>query len=168
AHAREAIAQAALQRAERLPLQAIDRIARRMGLRDDAARQVLAGIVVVALLAGEVDLPLPPNERCPSRFDEALRLVVPRDRYRHAAGLLAYVGGQGEQVFAFVRQRLGALVVDAACVDPLLDVHRIFFVGSDGRIARRDALHAFGGIAMAVGAGLLHGARFLVPERLAV
>src|SRR5436190_6903163 len=57
-HADQAVPQAALERADVLPLEAVDRIAGRMRLRDDAAGEVLARVLVVALGAGKIDLTL--------------------------------------------------------------------------------------------------------------
>src|ERR1700681_4140870 len=50
----EAGAQAALERAEPLPLQAIERVTGRMRLRDHVARELAAPLVVVALRAREI------------------------------------------------------------------------------------------------------------------
>ena len=58
ANSDQAIAQPPLQRAQRLPFQAIDRIACGMRLRNGHAGELLAGIVVVADGAAEVELAL--------------------------------------------------------------------------------------------------------------
>src|SRR5471030_2234467 len=65
AHADNTVAQSALQGPERLPFEAIDRIGRRMALRDRGARELLAGIVVVAGGAGEVELAFAAAEQRP-------------------------------------------------------------------------------------------------------
>src|SRR5262249_11677612 len=57
-HADDAVAQAALQRAEALPFEPVDRVAGRMRLRHDVAGKLLAPVVVVALGARHVDLAL--------------------------------------------------------------------------------------------------------------
>src|SRR6476646_334128 len=53
ANADQAVAQPALQRAQRLPCEAIDRIAGGMRLRNGDAGELLAGVVVVADGTGE-------------------------------------------------------------------------------------------------------------------
>src|SRR3977135_4594709 len=62
-HPADAIAQAALQRAEALPFEAIDRGSGGLPLRHDIAGALLAPVDVVALPAGHVDLALPPFEQ---------------------------------------------------------------------------------------------------------
>src|SRR5262249_7934962 len=64
-HADDAVSQAALQRAQRLPFQAIDRIAGRMALRNGGAGELLLGIVIMAVGAAEIELTLaPPVDVC--------------------------------------------------------------------------------------------------------
>src|SRR5438876_9138788 len=58
AHSKQAVAQPPLQRSERLPFEAIERISGRVALRDRGAGERLAPIVVVALRTGEIELPL--------------------------------------------------------------------------------------------------------------
>src|SRR5436305_7312588 len=55
-HAGHAAAQTPLQRAEPLPFETIDRVPRRVSLRNYAAGEALAPVVVVALAAGQVQL----------------------------------------------------------------------------------------------------------------
>jgi len=62
AHADEAVAQPALQRAETLPLQPVDRVSGRMRLRDGVSDELLAPVVVVALRTGKIELALPAIE----------------------------------------------------------------------------------------------------------
>src|SRR5882724_1765138 len=62
AHADHAIAQAALQRSERLPLEAIERIAGWVGLRDRRSGQMFVPIVVMAIRATEIELALSSHE----------------------------------------------------------------------------------------------------------
>ena len=56
--AREAGAQPPLERPERLPLEPVERVAGRMRLRDHAAGEMPAPILIVALRAGHVELAL--------------------------------------------------------------------------------------------------------------
>src|SRR4029079_17689968 len=107
-HVGEAAAEAALQRAHALPLEAIDRIAGRVPLRDDAAAELPARIVVVAVRAAEVELALPFQEEGPARGG------IGGDFYGKAARLPADESGQGEQLAAFVGERLRLLPLDAA------------------------------------------------------
>src|SRR5258708_2420535 len=69
-HADEAIAEPPLHRAQGLPLQAVERIPRRMRLRHRGAGELLAPIVVVALGAGEVELSLPLLKEAAAPLDE--------------------------------------------------------------------------------------------------
>src|SRR5262249_49272366 len=141
ADAEDAVAQAPLERAQVLPLEAVDLVARRVGLRDQAAGEVLAPVVVVALRARQVELTLAPVEGLLSRFEERLRLRVDLRRYRHPARLPPDVGGEREQLLALVGERRGFLMIDAAGVDALLEVERLAPRGVERGIARRDALH---------------------------
>src|SRR5690606_17368884 len=102
-YADHAVAQPPLQRADRLPFRAVDRIAGRMRLRDGAAAKALAPVVVVARGAGEVELPHPPLEQLPAVLAERVEALVLGWRDRHAARLQDDVGGDGEQVVALAR-----------------------------------------------------------------
>src|SRR6266478_2943518 len=57
-HANETVAQAPLQRSQRLPFQSIERIAVGVALRDGRARELSSPIVIVALGTGQVELTL--------------------------------------------------------------------------------------------------------------
>src|SRR3954463_9644155 len=59
ANAEQAVAQSPFERAERLPFEAVHRVAGRMSLRDGAAAELPSGVVVVALRARHVELALP-------------------------------------------------------------------------------------------------------------
>ena len=61
-HPNHAVAQAPLQRTNRLPFQPIERISGRVRLRDDAAAEALALIVIVVGGAGQVELADPALE----------------------------------------------------------------------------------------------------------
>ena len=56
-HHVDAVAQAPLQRAEALPFQPVNGIARGVGLGNDAAAQAPAPALVMALRAGQIELP---------------------------------------------------------------------------------------------------------------
>src|SRR3954464_5322525 len=56
AYARDAIAEAALQRSRRLPFEPIQRVSGRMRLRDRRGGQMPASMLVVAFRAGEIQL----------------------------------------------------------------------------------------------------------------
>src|SRR5947208_7504729 len=87
AHAGKTVAQAALQRANALPFEAIERVAGRMRLRDGRASEPPAPIVVVAVRAGEVELALPAQEGGTSGLEKRLRRAIGRGRGRHPARL---------------------------------------------------------------------------------
>ena len=100
ANAREAGAQAALQRSQRLPLQPVQRIAGRMSLRDRRSRQPLVPIVVVAVAAGEIELALPQHEAIAALGDEGRELRIGAGLDRRAARLPRDEGGQRQQFAA--------------------------------------------------------------------
>src|SRR6185369_1024913 len=81
----QAAAQAPLERPDGLPFQAVDRVARRMSLGNDAAGEALAPVVVMTLRAREVELTLAAIERCASGFEEGGSGLVPFDPDGHAA-----------------------------------------------------------------------------------
>src|SRR5215831_4985232 len=125
-----------------------------MRLRDDAACELLAPVVVVAQRAREVELALAAVEGFASGFEKGLRLRVDLRVDRHPARLAGDVGGEREQLLALVGERSRFLVIDAAGVDSLLEGERPAARGIEGRVARGHALHAFLGVAMAVSARL--------------
>src|SRR5215831_297678 len=96
-----------------------------MRLRDDAACELLAPVVVVAQRARQVELALAAVEGFASGFEEGLRLRVYFRRYRQAPRLQRDIGGEREQLFALVGERSRSLVIDAAGVDALLEVERL-------------------------------------------
>src|SRR4051794_34969320 len=81
-HSGEAFAQPPSYRSESLPLQAIQRVAGRVRLRDHRAGKALAPIVVMTLRAGQVQLPLPVLKDQSPGFDEGSGplLIGNRDR----------------------------------------------------------------------------------------
>src|SRR5215211_966923 len=167
AHPDHAVAQAALQRAERLSFQAVERIAGRMTLRDRIAGQALAPIVIVALTAGETELALAAIKQRTAgveKLDHAIR----RDADRDAARLPPHVGGEREQLLALVRERWRLLLLGAADIDALLEINRPAARRIKGRITRGNAFHARPRVAVAVGARLVGRTRLGVPQRLAV
>ena len=72
--------------------------------------------------------------------------------------------GEAQQFRVFGRMRLGLLAVLPAQVDALGEIHRAAAAGIEGRMARRRATHAGGGVAVAAGAGFASAALGLVPE----
>src|SRR5271170_3386077 len=81
--AEDATAQAPLQRAERLPFQAVQRIPGRMPLCNRRPRQSLTPIVVVAIRAGEIELAL----------SSPIEVVTSRNEWRE---LRIVAGGEGD------------------------------------------------------------------------
>src|SRR5450755_3576201 len=102
ANAADAAAQAALQRAERLPLQTVERIAGRVSLRDGGARKALVPVVVMAIGAAEIKLALALHEQIASFGDKWLELRVGAGLDGEPARLLRDEGDE--------RQKLAALV----------------------------------------------------------
>src|SRR5215831_13213482 len=126
-----------------------------MRLRDDAACELLAPVVVVAQRARQVELSLAAVEGFASGFEERLCLRVDLRRDRQAPRLARDVGGEREQLVALVGKRRRLLAIDAAGVDSLLEAKRPAARGIEGRVARGDPLHALRRVAVAVGAGLV-------------
>src|SRR5207302_8208316 len=155
-----------LQRAEALPFEPIDRIAGRVRLRHDAAGELLAPVVVVALRARHVDLPLALLEQRAALRDERLEPRIGRLGDRHSARLAAEKGSEGQQLVALELERRRVLLVAPLQVDALLEVDRPAQAFVECGIARRYPLHALRRVAVAVGAGLGNAARLLVPDRL--
>src|SRR5262249_41725648 len=140
AHADHAVPQAPPERAERLPLQAVDRVAGRLPLRDAGARELAAPPLVVALRAGEVQLTLAQVEGRSPGLDERLHPRVVRDRDRHAARLPGEPRGQCEEIAAFVSERRGLLAAGAAGIDALFEADRALRPLVPRGVAGRDAL----------------------------
>src|SRR5262249_29173151 len=90
--AEQAVAQAAFERTQRLPFEAIDRIAGGMRLRDGDARELLAGIVVVADGAREIELTLPKLKEGRALLAERHQSRIVRRRDRLAVRLVGNVG----------------------------------------------------------------------------
>ena len=166
AHADQTVAQPALERAQVLPFQAIDRIARRMALRNGRAGELLARIVVVAVGAGQVELALPaPVERRALAAERRQARIVGRGD-RLAARLQGNVGRKGQQLAAFAGERRGVLLRRPAKIDAAFEIDRLARAGGDRGIARGHALHACR-VRVTVGAGLVGRAGLLLPQRLA-
>src|SRR5438067_1859625 len=99
AHAGHAAAQTALQRAEALPFEAVDRVARRVCLRDYATGEALAPIVVVTLAAGQVELSFALVEQFLAQVEKRAQRRARDYRDRHATRLTGDKRGQREQIF---------------------------------------------------------------------
>src|SRR6185503_18519666 len=147
----ETAAQPALERAEALPLQPVERIAGRVRLRDDVARELAAPVGVVTLAAREIELALAPIPGGAAGVEERLRARVGCDVDWHAARLARHERGQRQQLAAFPCERRPLLPVSAALIDALLEGDRPSLGGVERRMARGHALHARPGIAVAVG-----------------
>ncbi len=139
-----------------------------MRLRDHGAGELLPGVVVVAVGAGEIQLADALAVKRLATLAEGREPGIVRRSDRHAARLLADIGGQREQFPAFPRKRRCLLLGFATGVDPALQVERTLMLGAKGWIARRDALHAGRRILMTVGAGLVGTAGLRAPERFAI
>src|SRR5260221_5574738 len=114
------VAKPPLERPQALPLQAVQRVSGRVRLRDDAAGEALAPVVVVALGAGEVELALAAMEGFPTGLEKRLAPRVDHDADRQAARLPADVRGEREQVLALLGERRRLLPPRPAEVDSLL------------------------------------------------
>src|SRR3954453_5281196 len=146
----------------------MERVAVRMALHQRNTGELLAPVVVVAILTGKVELARARRIELAAGGDKRLGLLVVYDCDRKSTRLLAHVSREREQLAAFMRERLRLLLLDAAEIDPLFDVDRAVLRRREGRIARRDAAQRGGRIAMAVSARLVRLARLAIPQRLAV
>src|ERR1700730_1054843 len=163
AHAGHAAAQSALQRAEALPFEAIDRVTGRVPLRNYAAGEALAPVVVVALAARQVQLTFTLAEQFFAQIEKRAQLGACGYRDRQATRLTGDKRGQREQVLAFPSQWLGPLMLGAAAVDPLLQIERASQDGVERRVAGGDSFHAGHGIAMTILTGPRGDTRFSRP-----
>src|SRR5215212_1325642 len=94
ANAADAGTQAPLQRAERLPFQAVKRISGRVPLGDGRAREALVPVVVMAIGASQIELALSLHEQLASFGDKRLQLRIRFGHNRNAARLLRHERGQ--------------------------------------------------------------------------
>src|SRR4029077_4103237 len=129
--------------------------------------EFLPPIVVVAVLAGEIELTLPRRIELAPRLDERRDFLVIADRNGHAARLPADIGGEREQVTALIRERRGVLLPGAAEVDCLLEVALPACSRADRRIACGHAAHRCLRIAVTVRASLAPVTGLAFPQRFA-
>src|ERR1700712_1067896 len=129
-----------------------------MALGDGGAGKPPVPIVVMAVGAAEIELPLPMHEQLASFRDEALKPGIGNFSDGGAARVLSYESRQRKQLAAFVGQRRRLLVPGAAQVDALLQVDRTAENLVEGGIAGRDAFHAGARVVVAIGAGLVRAA----------
>src|SRR5216683_4399551 len=139
-----------------------------MGLRDRGARKALVPIVVVAIGAGQIELALPPRKELTPLGDEGFKLRIVAGRDRNAARLLGDENGEREEVAALESKWLGLLMPRAFEIDARFEIDRVAQLLVEGRIARRHAFHGGAGVAMAIRAGLVRRALFLLPQGFAV
>src|SRR4029078_1072610 len=97
--------------------QTVYRVSRRMGLRDLVAGEALAPGVVVAVHAGEMELADALLVELAAFFPIRLDPRVVRRRNRLTARLQLDIGGQGQQIVAFVGERRGPWEPPAGHVD---------------------------------------------------
>src|SRR6202795_2048025 len=168
ADAGDAVAQAALQRTQRLPLQPVERIAGRLSLGDCRAGEVLVPIVVVAIGAAEIELALSLHEQLSAFGNGGFELRVGVAGDGDTARLPRHECGEREQVVALVRQRSRLLMRRAAQIDALLQIDWTASLLVEGGIAGRHALHAGARVFMAIRAGLARRTSLAVPKRFAV
>src|SRR5690349_5910056 len=161
---REAGAQAALQRTQDLPLQAISGVGVRLALADSLREQPFSPLRVVTVAAREIHL-------SPAQMIGGLSRLEMRSCgavYAHgdplAARLARDVSGDGEELLGFVPEGLGALVADAAGVDAPFEVEQPAARRIDARIARRDAAHARARVLVAARARPVLLPRGLAPD----
>ena len=118
-----------MQRAQRLPLEAVDGKAVGVALADALGPQALAPVLLVALRAGEIELALPLVVERAARLEERPRRAVDRDAHRQAARLMRDQRGQRQQRLGFVGERRGLLALGAAVLDARLQVQEAAELG---------------------------------------
>src|SRR5688572_30323132 len=94
-----------------------------MGLRNRIAGKRLAPLLVVALCAGQVELPLALEKCLAPRLQVLADRLAPGLLDRQAARLPADIGRQREQLAALELQRGRLLLLHAADVYALIDVY---------------------------------------------
>ena len=85
---------------------------------------MLVPIVVMAIGAGEVELPLSLREQLVALLKERCKLRVGCGYNGHAARLMGDEGREREQIMALIVERRRLLPLGAAQIDPLLQVDR--------------------------------------------
>ena len=135
---------------------------------DRGAAELTTRIPVVAIGAGQVDLPLAALEQCLPARQGGAQPLVGRRRDRQAARLAGDEGEHAPALRPFRWQRRRALMVNAAALDPPLERARPAGLRVEDEIAGGHAAHARNGIAMAVGAGASGTLGVLAPARRAV
>src|SRR3954471_11785395 len=118
-----------------------------MALHQRNTGELLAPVVVVAILTGKVELARARRIELLTRVDERLGLLVVYNCDRKSTRLLADVGREREQLAAFMRERLRLLLLGAAEIDALLDIDRAVLRRRERRIPCRDATQRGGRIA---------------------
>src|SRR5690606_21411165 len=164
AHTQAARAQTAVKGAERLPLEPINGKSRRMALADGVSSELPAPVLIMTLGASEVELTLPHREELAACLEMAGCGSVDRHRDGHSPGLIGDEGCKSQQLIRFIRERLRALPLASALVDPQLDVEQLAGGLIDHRVARRHAFHAGFSINMAAGTGLALRTRGRGPQ----
>src|SRR2546428_12100127 len=94
----ENVAEPPLREAKALPLEPAERVAGRVRLRDNVARELPPPVVVVALSARVVELALAPMERRAAGVEEGVCARADGDVDRQAAGLDRHERGEREQL----------------------------------------------------------------------
>ena len=151
-HAGHAVAQAALQRTECLPFQAVQRVAVRMTLRDRGAAQASAPARIVAVGAGQVELAHPPFEQATAAFAHRIESGVGIGPQRQAPGRMRDECRQRQALDALRRPARQPLVPGPALRDPLRQPERLAPARIPARIPRCHIVHRVAGLAVTVGA----------------
>src|SRR5688572_19673576 len=121
-----------------------------MRLRDHAAGKASPPVGIMTIGAGEVQLALPLFINLLSSRAEWFQTLVFTRRDRHAARLISNEGREREKLPTFERKRYSVLVDLPTDIDAALEINRPSALGEIDRIARGNALHAYGRIPMAL------------------
>ena len=105
ADAEQARANAPLQRTDSLPFEPIRRKCTRMTLAEGLGKQALSPVLIVALRAREVHLPVPLAVERAAAFERRARGPVDGYGDGHSTRLVGNPGRQRQQVVVFGRQR---------------------------------------------------------------
>ena len=131
-------------------------------------RVPLAGALIVAVLAGQVELSQPLLPKRLALGAQRRQFGVVRRRQRQPARLPADIGAQRQQVRVLVGPCRRLLVALTAAHDAACQVDRLAAGSVPGRITGSDTRHRLAGIAVAVSAGGGGGASRRAPKRCAV
>ena len=153
----------AMRGAEGLPGVAVDGKAIALALAHDVTTQALAGVAIVAVCTGKVELAAALHIQRFAGFEERLGGPVDAHIDRQTARLQGHKGGEREEGFGLVRVGGGVHTLGAAVVDLLLQVDELATLGLKAGIAWAHAPHARSDITVTAPTRCASGTVCLLP-----